>query len=126
MKIPHLRSISLPLAIAALLFAGCSTARVVSSSNGPTITQAQQEAYSGPKQRIAVKAFDAIGGSGLARIDFFLTKSGFVLNEINTMPGFTPISMYPKLWEASGIPYALLNQLIVHNVIPHLFMIFHV
>jgi curli biogenesis system outer membrane secretion channel CsgG len=58
MKILHLRRISLPLAVAAFLFAGCSTARVVSSSGGPTITQAQQEAYNGPKQRIAVKAFE--------------------------------------------------------------------
>jgi curli biogenesis system outer membrane secretion channel CsgG len=66
MKILHLRRISLPLAIAACLFAGCSTARVVSSTGGPTITQAQQEAYNGPKQRIAVKAFEykAARGSG--------------------------------------------------------------
>lgn len=64
-------------------------------------------------QRIAVRAFDAIGGSGLARIDFFLTKSGFVLNEINTLPGFTPISMYPKCWLASGLSYPdLITELI--------------
>ncbi|MBX3092755.1 MAG: D-alanine--D-alanine ligase [Cryobacterium sp.] len=64
-------------------------------------------------QRIAIRAFESIGGSGLARIDFFLTKSGFVLNEINTMPGFTPISMYPKCWLASGMSYPdLITELI--------------
>ncbi|HEU4848967.1 MAG TPA: D-alanine--D-alanine ligase family protein [Terrimesophilobacter sp.] len=64
-------------------------------------------------QRIAARAFEAIGGSGLARIDFFLTKSGFVLNEINTMPGFTPISMFPKCWLASGLSYPeLITELI--------------
>lgn len=58
MKIPHIYSISLSLAVAALFFAGCSTARVVGSSAGPSISQAQQEAYNGPKPRIAVKAFE--------------------------------------------------------------------
>jgi D-alanine-D-alanine ligase len=58
-------------------------------------------------QEMAVRAFQAIDGSGLARVDFLMdNKSGvFYLNEINTMPGFTRISMYPKLWEASGISY---------------------
>jgi D-alanine-D-alanine ligase len=56
----------------------------------------------------AVKAFTAIGGEGLARVDFFATDSapdGLVVNEINTMPGFTSTSMFPVLWEASGIGY---------------------
>lgn len=64
---------------------------------------------------IACRAFVAIGGTGLARIDFLLdrTNDQVWLNEINTMPGFTPISMYPKLWEASGLPYrTLLTRLI--------------
>ena len=64
---------------------------------------------------MAVEAFVALDLSGLARVDFFLDKdSGAVyLNEVNTMPGFTQISMYPKLWEASGIPYPeLLDRLI--------------
>lgn len=58
-------------------------------------------------QEMAVAAFRAIDGTGLARVDFLMdNQSGvFYLNEINTMPGFTRISMYPKLWEASGIPY---------------------
>ncbi len=66
-------------------------------------------------RRLAVEAFLALDLSGLARVDFFLDKdSGQVyVNEVNTMPGFTQISMYPKLWEASGIPYPeLLDRLI--------------
>jgi D-alanine-D-alanine ligase len=63
---------------------------------------------------LAARAFRAIDCSGLARVDFFLEPGGRVLvNEINTMPGFTPISMYPKLWEASGLAYpALIDRLI--------------
>ncbi|TLS39791.1 D-alanine--D-alanine ligase [Streptomyces montanus] len=57
-------------------------------------------------RRLAVEAFEAASCEGLVRADFFLTEDGnFVINEINTMPGFTPISMYPQMWEASGIPY---------------------
>lgn len=57
-------------------------------------------------QSLAARAFSAIDGSGLARVDFFLTPSGsFVVNEINTMPGFTPISMFPACWIASGVSY---------------------
>ncbi|MFM6980228.1 MAG: D-alanine--D-alanine ligase family protein, partial [Micrococcales bacterium] len=64
-------------------------------------------------QSLARRAFAAIGGYGLGRVDFFLTKQGFFLNEINTLPGFTPYSMYPKLWEASGVKYPeLIDQLI--------------
>ncbi len=54
----------------------------------------------------AVQAFTALGVEGLARVDFFLTDDGLVINEINTMPGFTSTSMFPVLWEASGVPYA--------------------
>jgi D-alanine-D-alanine ligase len=64
-------------------------------------------------QRLAALAFEAIGGAGLARADFFLTDTGFVLNEVNTMPGFTPISMFPKCWLASGMSYSeLIDELI--------------
>ena len=57
-------------------------------------------------QRLAIEAFEAASCEGLVRADFFLTEDGeFVINEINTMPGFTPISMYPKMWEASGVDY---------------------
>ncbi|MCX4234650.1 D-alanine--D-alanine ligase family protein [Streptomyces ortus] len=65
-------------------------------------------------RRLAVEAFDAASCEGLVRADFFLTEDGeFVINEINTMPGFTPISMYPKMWEATGVPYPeLVDRLI--------------
>jgi D-alanine-D-alanine ligase len=64
-------------------------------------------------RQYAVQAFEAIGCAGMARVDFFLGDDGILLNEINTIPGFTPISMYPKLWDASGIPYAkLIDRLI--------------
>ncbi len=72
------------------------------------ITQAEQV------KDIAVRAFRAVDACGMARVDFLLSSSGEIfLNEINTIPGFTRISMYPKLWEASGLPYAeLVNRLI--------------
>ena len=66
-------------------------------------------------QRLAVEAFLVCECSGMARVDFFLEhKTGRVLlNELNTIPGFTSISMYPKLWEASGLSYAgLIDRLI--------------
>ena len=66
-------------------------------------------------RKYAVEAFQAIDGSGLARVDFFISKDNkmIYINEVNTMPGFTPISMYPKLWQASGIEYAnLIDKLI--------------
>lgn len=65
-------------------------------------------------QRLAVAAFRAIDGAGMARVDFFLTREGqLLLNEVNTIPGFTSISMYPKLWEASGVPYPeLIDRLV--------------
>ncbi|MDR2144161.1 MAG: D-alanine--D-alanine ligase [Treponema sp.] len=65
-------------------------------------------------QALAIKTFQVLECSGLSRVDFFLRDDGRVLvNEINTMPGFTKISMYPKLWEASGIGYAeLIDRLI--------------
>ena len=64
-------------------------------------------------QSIARRAFEALGCQGLGRVDFFLTADGFFVNEINTMPGFTPLSMFPSLWQASGIAYAdLIDELI--------------
>ncbi|QQD75140.1 D-alanine--D-alanine ligase [Curtobacterium sp. YC1] len=62
---------------------------------------------------IGARAFEAIGGAGLARVDCFLTEDGFVVNEVNTMPGFTPLSMYPRCWAASGVSYGeLVTELI--------------
>jgi len=64
-------------------------------------------------RELGIRAFDAIGGEGLARVDFFLTADGFVVNEVNTMPGFTPISMFPRCWQESGLSYpALIDELI--------------
>ncbi|RII09531.1 D-alanine--D-alanine ligase [Streptomyces sp. YIM 130001] len=65
-------------------------------------------------QRLAVAAFEAAACEGLVRADFFLTEDGqFVINEINTMPGFTPISMYPRMWQESGVEYAELVDRLV-------------
>ncbi|GGO59565.1 D-alanine--D-alanine ligase [Microbacterium nanhaiense] len=65
-------------------------------------------------REIGARAFDAVDGRGLARVDVFLTGTGdIVVNELNTMPGFTPISMYPKCWVASGLSYGdLITELI--------------
>lgn len=65
-------------------------------------------------QEAGVRAFEAVDGRGLARVDVFLTATGdIVVNELNTMPGFTPISMFPKCWVASGLSYGeLITELI--------------
>jgi len=66
-------------------------------------------------QRISITAFRSIECSGMARVDFFLEENTerFYISEINTIPGFTEISMYPKLWEVSGLPFAqLLDELV--------------
>lgn len=63
---------------------------------------------------IAVRTFDALGCEGLSRVDVFVQEDGSVIvNEINTMPGFTPVSMYPRMWERTGLPYSeLVTELI--------------
>lgn len=66
-------------------------------------------------QRMAIRAFQSIDGAGLARVDFFLSRNGgdLVINELNTMPGLTEVSGYPKMWAASGLPFGrLLDTLI--------------
>lgn len=71
---------------------------------------------------LALRAYDALHCEGMARVDFFFEENGrgFLCNEINTIPGFTPISMYPKLWAASGLPYSeLIDQLIRHAIERH-------
>jgi len=72
------------------------------------------EEVTGRVQSMAVRAFRAIDAAGMARVDFFYREPGeLVLNEINTIPGFTPVSMYPMMWEASGLPYPdLIERLI--------------
>ena len=66
-------------------------------------------------QRMAIRAFQSIDGAGLARVDFFLPRSGgdLVVNELNTMPGLTEVSGYPKMWEASGLPFPRLLETLI-------------
>jgi D-alanine-D-alanine ligase len=66
-------------------------------------------------QRMAIQAFQSVDGSGLARVDFFLTRDGgdLVINELNTMPGLTEVSGYPKMWEASGLPFPRLLEILI-------------
>jgi D-alanine-D-alanine ligase len=66
---------------------------------------------------LAVRAFTAVDCQGLARVDFFLTDDGPVINEINTMPGFTTISMYPRMWAASGVDYPTLLATMVETAL---------
>ena len=68
-------------------------------------------------RQLAIRAFKAIDCQGLARVDFFLTDDGPVINEINTMPGFTTISMYPRMWAASGIDYPTLLATMVDTAL---------
>ncbi|WEV58792.1 D-alanine--D-alanine ligase [Bifidobacterium sp. ESL0728] len=69
-------------------------------------------------QEVAVRAFKAVDCAGLSRVDTFVTKRGEVMvNEINTMPGFTPISMYPKAWEATGVSYTELITKLIEGVL---------
>ena len=66
-------------------------------------------------QRLALVAYRALRGADLGRVDFFYESPGrgLLLNEMNTMPGFTPASMYPRLWEATGVPYTeLIDELV--------------
>jgi D-alanine-D-alanine ligase len=80
---------------------------------GPDIVRAIQDA--------ACRAFRALDCAGLARVDFFLERDGrLVVNEVNTMPGFTEISMYPKMWQATGVDYPqLLDRLIASALAAH-------
>ncbi|MEW6154584.1 MAG: D-alanine--D-alanine ligase family protein [Actinomycetota bacterium] len=73
------------------------------------------EAVTAEVQRLSVAAFRAVRAEGMARVDFFFDEGGrgLVVNEVNTIPGFTPISMYPRMWEASGLAYPrLLDRLV--------------
>lgn len=66
---------------------------------------------------LAIEAFHALDGEGLARVDFFVTDNGPVVNEVNTMPGFTPISMYPQVFAASGVPYEDLLDIMIQRAL---------
>lgn len=90
-------------------------AKYVDGKSSMIIPADLPEATKRDLQQLAIQAFRAIDGSGLSRVDFFVTKDDhrILINEINTMPGFTPFSMYPMLWKESGKPYReLLDDLI--------------
>ncbi len=81
---------------------------------GLAIPAALSKTLASKARTLAVRVFKTLGLEGMARVDFFMKKNGaFVVNEVNTIPGFTKISMYPKLWEASGLPYTnLIDRLV--------------
>jgi len=83
------------------------TSKYVEATSEVEIPAPISESASNTVRALAITAFKALDGSGLARADFFVDPrtDDVWLNEVNTLPGFTPISMYPKLWEASGLPY---------------------
>ena len=90
-------------------------AKYLSNSASFYVPARIDEAVSELLRETAVKVYNAVGCQGLSRVDFFVThdENRVVFNEINTLPGFTSISMYPKLFEASGIPYSqLIDELL--------------
>ena len=68
-------------------------------------------------RELAVEAFYALDATGLSRVDFFVTENGPVINEVNTMPGFTPISMYPQMWAATGVEYETLLDTLIQTAL---------
>ena len=76
-----------------------------------------EEAEQKPLHDAAVAVYDALGCAGVARVDFFLTDDGPVLNEVNTMPGFTEHSQVPRMFAAAGTSYADLVDLLVRDVL---------
>jgi D-alanine-D-alanine ligase len=90
-------------------------AKYLDDTSQTVIPAALTDAETADVRRMAIEAFKAVDGSGMARVDFFLARETgqLFVNEVNTIPGFTTISMYPKMWEASGLPYPqLLDRLI--------------
>ena len=84
------------------------TAQIPAQLPAETIAQVQE---------LSKLAFRSIGCDGLTRVDFFVTADGPVLNEVNTMPGFTPISMYPQMFAASGVTYPELLDTLVQRAL---------
>jgi len=90
-------------------------AKYLDDSSRTVIPAHLNERETAEVRRLAIEAFKAVECSGMARVDFFLSRDTgkLFVNEVNTIPGFTTISMYPKMWEASGLPYPqLLDRLI--------------
>ena len=104
-----------PSSLQALLQAGCNDylMRPLDEAVLKVPTQMSEELCRRASD-VAARTFEAMGAEGLARVDLFITADGRVLvNEINTMPGFTHISMFPSLWAATGIDYtSLISDLI--------------
>jgi len=97
-------------------------AKYVDEGSVPIIPAKLSKAETKKVQQLAVSAFQAVDGSGLSRVDFLMDPKSrkIYLNEINTMPGFTSISMYPKLWAASGLTYGdLIERLILLGIERH-------
>jgi D-alanine-D-alanine ligase len=97
-------------------------AKYIDDTSGLLIPAPLTPAQVDDVQRMAIAAFKALECSGMARVDLFLDRRSakFYLNEINTLPGFTSISMYPKMWEASGLPYPqLIDRLITLAIERH-------
>jgi D-alanine-D-alanine ligase len=90
-------------------------AKYLDNASKTVIPASLSESETADVRRMAIEAFKAVDGSGMARVDFFLSRDTgkLFVNEVNTIPGFTTISMYPQMWEASGLPYPdLLDRLI--------------
>ncbi|MGP4112374.1 D-alanine--D-alanine ligase family protein [Streptomyces sp. 4N509B] len=88
-------------------------AKYIDSAEGVVPAELTEEQTARVRQ-LAVRAFDAASCEGLVRADFFLCEDGsFVINEINTMPGFTPISMFPRMWQATGVSYPEIVDLLI-------------
>ena len=98
-----------------VILSGSSSSSGSRSASGSSSTLNMSDAAAIEVRQLAIRVFQALRGEGLARVDFFYEENGrgFLCNEINTMPGFTPISMYPKLWLASGLSYPeLIDRLV--------------
>jgi D-alanine-D-alanine ligase len=97
-------------------------AKYVNDDSRTVIPAQLDEARTSEVRALAIAAFKAIDGAGMARVDFLLAGDSQVLylNEVNTIPGFTTISMYSKMWDASGLPYPqLLDRLIALAIERH-------
>jgi D-alanine-D-alanine ligase len=97
-------------------------AKYVDESTELLVPAPLSEAESDEARNIAIRAYQALEGAGLGRVDFLMERSTgtFYLNELNSLPGFTEVSMYPRLWEASGLPYPqLLDRVIELATLRH-------
>jgi D-alanine-D-alanine ligase len=88
-------------------------AKYLENSTELTVPADLPTAVADEVRRLSVLAFEALSCEGLARVDFFVDGDRIVVNEVNTMPGFTPVSMFPSMWAASGLDYpALVDRLL--------------